>query len=75
MMSKGGQVANAEERDVEFAPDEFDDLALRDDLESSYTGANSGDDDGNMAHDEDERDIIARIMRSRAKGDRMPRPA
>lgn len=76
--SKGGQVANdvgvAEADDM---PAEYDDLVLRDDdMESAdYTGANSGDELGNAAEDEDRSDIVARVMRSRSKKDRMPRPA
>lgn len=71
--SKGGQVAN----DVGIAeadklPAEYDDLVLRDDLEP---GAEASDEIGDEAQDERDRDIIVRVMRSRAKGDRMPRPA
>lgn len=73
--SKGGMVANEDKITAGFEPNEFDDLALRDDLESSYTGANSGDELGNDQEDEDRRDIVSRIMRSRAKRDRLPRPA
>jgi hypothetical protein len=75
MMSRGGKVANETEDLVDFAPNQFDDLVLRDDLEQSYTGANSGDHLGNMAEDERERDMIAKIMKSRALKGRMPRPA
>lgn len=76
--SKGGQVAN----DVGVAesdklPAEYDDLVLRnDDMEDAdYTGANSGDEIGNKGEDERRKDIISRIMASRAKKDRLPRPA
>ena len=75
MMSRGGKVANETEIEADFAPVQFDDLVLRDDLDSSYSGDNSGDKLGNMAEDERERDMIARIMKSRAKKDKMPRPA
>jgi hypothetical protein len=77
--SKGGQVANQEhgEHDNEmadFSPNEFDDLVLRDDdLESEYTGANSGDEDGNeygSHHD----DLVSRIMLKRKK-QHNPNPA
>lgn len=76
MYSKGGMVANdvgIAEADKE--PAEYDDLVLRDDLDSSYTGENSGDEIGNEGEDERRSDIVSRIMRSRKKGGRMPRPA
>lgn len=56
-------------------PAEYDDLVLRDDLHADYTGANSGDEHGNKTHDEEDKDIVSRVMRSRAKKDRNPRPA
>lgn len=78
MYSKGGMVANGGEDDLdEMAdgkPNNFDDLALRDDLEFSYDGKNSGDHLGNEQLDEDDSDMIAKIMRSRAKKDRLPNP-
>lgn len=74
-MSEGGQVANDTDMTADTQPNEFDDLVLDDDLESDYTGANSGDELGNDAMDENDRDLISRIMRSRAKKDSMPRPA
>ena len=74
-MSKGGMVANDTPPIVDSEPADYDDLALRDDLESSYTGANSGDEIGNKMLDEQDEDLVGRIMRSRAKKDRMPRPA
>ncbi len=75
-MSKGGQVANdTMDNRADTKEAQFDDLVLRDDLESDYTGANSGDELGNAAMDENDRDLISRIMRSRAKKDRLPRPA
>lgn len=73
--SKGGMVANDTPPVADFEENDFDDLALRDELESSYTGANSGDTLGNGREAEDEEDMIRRIMRSRAKGGVMPRPA
>lgn len=76
--SKGGMVANGGEDDLDKMadgrPNNFDDLALRDDLESSYTGENSGDELGNDREDADREDIVSRIMRSRAKKDRLPNP-
>ncbi len=67
MYSKGGKVANQDSIEAGFSPNEFDDLHLRDDLESSYTGANSGDELGNAGEDERRRDIVSRIMASRRK--------
>jgi hypothetical protein len=76
-MSEGGRVANQEHgpndsRLAGFSRNEFDDLVLRDDLEQSYTGENSGDELGNAQEDEDRRDLVSQIMRSLAKKDRMP---
>lgn len=78
--SEGGKVANQEHGEnnnelAGFSPNEFDDLVLRDDLESSYDGDNAGDHLGNAQEDEDRKDIVARIMASRKKKDRMPNPA
>lgn len=73
--SEGGRVANQDTNITDEMPNEFDDLHLRDDLKSSYTGANSGDQLGDDQEDKDRRDIVSMIMRSRAKKDKMPRPA
>jgi hypothetical protein len=78
-MSQGGKVANADHgpndsRLAGFDPNEFDDLVLRDDLESSYTGANSGDEIGNTQEDDDRDDIVSRIMKSLNKKDKLPSP-
>ncbi len=77
--SEGGRVANEDHgpnnsRLAGFSPNEFDDLSLRDDLEFSYTGANSGDELGNEQEDHDRHDIVSRIMKSRNKKDRLPNP-
>lgn len=77
--SKGGQVANQEHGEnnnklAGFSPNEFDDLVLRDDLESSYNGSNAGDHLGNAQEDADRKDIVARIMASRRKKDKLPNP-
>ncbi len=73
--SDGGQVAN----DTDFTADtkdaEYDDLVKRDELEFSYDGENSGDEEGNEQEDEDEKDVVSQIMKSRKKKDKMPRPA
>jgi hypothetical protein len=74
--SKGGQVANETEELAGFAPNEFDDLVLRDDLESSYTGENSGDYIGNEGEDDRREDIVSRILRSlRKRPGHNPNPA
>lgn len=78
--SEGGKVANEDHgpkdsRLAGFDQNEFDDLSLRDDLSGGYTGENSGDELGNSQEDSDRRDIVSRIMKSRAKKDRMPKPA
>lgn len=73
--SKGGRVANETGPSADFQPNEFDDLVKDDDLESSYDGANSGDELGNEQEDEDRRDIISKIMKARKMKDRLPRPA
>lgn len=74
--SKGGRVANdvgtGEEADA--MPNQFDDLVKDDGLEEHYTGKNSGDEVGDAAEDEDRRDIVAMIMKSRKKKDRLPNP-
>ena len=76
--SQGGKVANntgtGEEADK--LPNQYDDLVLRDDLESHYgDDNNSGDASGNAQEDEDRKDIVSRIMASHRKKDKNPRPA
>ncbi len=75
--SKGGMVANDTGCGQEAGklPNQFDDLVLRDDLESDYDGVNAGDFLGNAQEDEDRKDIVARIMASRKKKDKLPSPA
>lgn len=79
--SEGGKVANSDHgvddsKLADFSPNEFDDLTLRDDLSSDYgDDDNSGDALGNSQEDKDRSDIVARIMSSRKKKDRMPNPA
>lgn len=61
--SEGGKVANSDEIEAGFDPNEFDDLHLRDDLSSSYgEDDNAGDDLGNKQEDEDRADLVDRIM-------------
>ncbi len=74
--AKGGIVRKEEEPLADFESTDFDDLdQIEPDHAADYTGANSGDEIGNEQEDDDRRDIVSRIMKSRAKKDRMPRPA
>lgn len=83
--SEGGRVANADagesasvpDRMAKDDPNEFDDLALRDHLESSYGhDDNAGDALGNAREDKDREDMVDRIMRQRAmKARKNPNPA
>jgi hypothetical protein len=57
--SEGGEVANTDLPEADFQPNEFDVLHLEDDLESSNTGENSGDYDGD--------DVVKRAMAKRKK--------
>jgi hypothetical protein len=75
--SEGGRVANEDhgpddEDLADFSPNEFDDLVLDDHLEGHYPGSQEI---GDEQEDEDRRDIVSRIMKSRMKKDRMPSPA
>ncbi len=77
--SEGGRVANEGEDELDHMadgkPNEFDDLVLDDHLEGTNSGAADGDSIGDAQEDDDRSDIVARIMKSRSKKDRMPRPA
>jgi len=73
-LSQGGKVANETEPVADFLPNEFDDLVLRDDLDFSYTGKNSGDEVGNSGEDERRKDLVMRAMLKRKK-QHNPRPA
>lgn len=80
MYSEGGKIANGGDDDLDKMadgrPNNFDDLALRDDLESSYgEDNNAGDANGDAQEDEDRADIVARIMRQRSMKQRNPVPA
>ncbi len=74
--SEGGQVANDTEA---FSPDsepsQYDELVKDDDLEMSYDGENSGDEDGNEALDDEDEDVVSSVMKSRKKKDKNPKPA
>lgn len=67
LYSEGGKVSNESEEMADEDPNEFDDLALRDDLEFKDTGANSGDEDGSkLNQDDDDEDMVGRIMKKRS---------
>ncbi len=71
--SKGGQVAN----DVGIAeadekPAEYDDLVLDDNLEDD---SGAGNEHGDAAQHERDMDVVAKIISSRKKKDKLPRPA
>lgn len=76
MYSKGGRVANDTGMGAaaDLEDNQFDDLVKDDDLEFSYTGANSGDEIGNAEHDKEDHDMVSQIMKSRRKKDRLPNP-
>ncbi len=75
-MEHGGMVDRImAKRMPDFAPNEFDELELEPAPSPPHSGGDYGDDLGDEAVDEDEHDLVARIMRSRAKKDRMPRTA
>lgn len=73
--AKGGAVANDTPPVADFEDNDFDVLPGMDDTEADYTGENSGDDVGDKAEDEDEKDVVSRAMKSWKKKDRLPRPA
>lgn len=75
MMSKGGMIANDDEPIADEEPAQYDDLALDDHLSEHYTEENSGDEVGDEDQDARDADLISKIMKSRAKKDRLPRPA
>jgi hypothetical protein len=63
-MSEGGMVANEQGEQADSMPNEFDDLALRDDLEFHDTGADSGDDHGSKLNQEEDR--FDRMLKKRS---------
>lgn len=80
MMAEGGVVADEGEDELSHLDDgkdnDFDYLSSGDlDDSTTNSGAADGDFLGDKQEDEDRRDIVARIMKSRAKKDRLPRPA
>lgn len=73
--SEGGKVSNDTPPKADSMPADYDDLALRDNLQEHETGENSGDELGDAQEAEDRADIVDKIMKSRAKKDKLPRPA
>jgi hypothetical protein len=71
--AEGGKV-DQDMPEADFMPNEFDELQLSDGLETENTGASNGDELGDAAEDEDRKDIVARIMASRKKKDKLPNP-
>lgn len=75
--SEGGRIANEDHGEDDgklagFLPNEFDELTLDDDLEDHDSEKNSGDELGDHQEDDDRRDIVSRIMKSRKLRDKMP---
>ncbi len=60
---------------ADFEPNDFDEMDLEPAPEFHETGANSGDELGNEAEEEDQKDMVSKIMKSRKKKDKLPRPA
>ncbi len=72
-MSQGGKVANDDLPKADFMPNEFDALHLEDDLSDESSAGNEMSDD---QEDEDQSDMVSRIMKSRKKKPgHNPRPA
>jgi hypothetical protein len=74
--AEGGEVKD-EEPTAGFESNDFDELDRDppETAEADDTGANSGDEVGDEQEDDDRKDIVSRIMKSRAKKDRNPSPA
>lgn len=73
--AKGGAVEQDTPVMADFEDNDFDVLPGMEDTEADETGKNSGDEIGDEQEDDDRKDIVSRIMKSRSKKDRMPRPA
>ena len=71
-MAEGGVIANDDEPEADAESADFDDLVEDDQLEGEYPGSQEI---GDEREDDDRKDVVSRIMRSRSKKDRMPRPA
>lgn len=71
--SSGGMVANdVGVAEADKLPAEYDDLVLRDDLEDT---SGPGNEIGDETLDQEDADVVSKIMNYRKKKDRMPRPA
>ncbi len=70
--SKGGMVANDTPPLADSLPADYDDLALRDDLEDD---SSAGNEIGDEALDKSDEDVVSKVMSSRKKKDKLPRPA
>jgi hypothetical protein len=71
--SEGGKVANdVGVSEADELPAEYDDLVLRDDFEDDAPAGNEHGDEHQYKRD---MDVVAKIMSSRKKKDKMPRPA
>lgn len=72
--SKGGVVANdtGEGEEADELPNEFDDLVLDDHLMDE---SGPGNEHGDTEQEARDSDVVSKIMASRKKKDRMPRPA
>lgn len=70
--SKGGAVANEHEESADEQLNEFDDLPKDDHLEAHQDGS---EEHGDEEEDEDREEVVKKVLSSRSKKDRMPRPA
>lgn len=75
IMKKRYAQGGAVEPVADFEPNDFDEMDLEPAEHFHETGANSGDEDGDEAEDDDRKDIVSKIMKSRKKKDKLPRPA
>ncbi len=77
--ASGGEVSDdtGDGQEVDKMENQFDYLVSHGDEQgdADYTGANSGDEVGNEALDEEDSDVVSQIMKSRKKKDRLPSPA
>lgn len=60
---------------ADFESNDFDELDKEPAPDDADTGENSGDELGDKAVEEEDEDVISKVMKSRKKSDRMPRPA
>lgn len=67
-----GEIANDTPPIADSMPADYDDLVLDDNLDGKDDSSNEH---GDEAEDHDRKDIVAKVMKSRAKKDKNPRPA